>query len=363
MFGRVYARVRARMYAYILVRFRARHVAHPYIVIPNNHLRLFASMVRSGITPSESLRSLGAQKYRRLIDGFEQGGKYSEVLKLSALARHGQYIELVVSAERSGAVPQVLEDIALMLEHRSSRMTQIIGIIVYPIVVMGITGALLIGVLYVVIPNIAPIIMSASTDISIVTKLMVLMSESIRMYMWMYIGLFVLCGGVLTITLKHPVMRARLERAILGIPIIGELYQHVSCVQYIMSLRTHIKYSTDIRLMFKRLAEHTSSLNYKQAFAEMAERVEAGKKLSEALTGYEVIPELWSVYARVGENSSNYIDMFEGLYQYYAESVESSLKLCMKIIEPVLMVSIGIVVGIVAFGILSPIYGLMNAFN
>lgn len=334
-----------------------------YVKIPNNHFRLLASMVRSGISPAEGFRSLGQKKYQTLIDNFELGTKYSDVLKSTILGKNKQYIELIISAERSGAIPVVLEDIATIFENNSTRITQVIGILMYPIIVFIITFFLLVSVLFFVVPNIAPIISSSTSDLSIVTKVMIFLSVSLREYILVYFCLFVL--GIITIiyAMKQRHVVSRVELCVLKVPYIGDLYMNLCCVNYILSLRTQIKYSNNISAILQSLADSTKSLNFKSAFSTVSLRIASGKRLSEALVGFETIPNLWSIYAKVGENSSNYMEMFDGLYLYYSQSVDSSLKLCMKILEPALMVGIGLVVGIVAFGILSPIYGLMNSFN
>jgi type IV pilus assembly protein PilC len=104
-------------------------------------------------------------------------------------------------------------------------------------------------------------------------------------------------------------------------------------------------------------------LYFKGKFNFIANQIEAGNNLSTAIICAEDLPEIWAIYARSAEKSSTYNKMFADLCDYYKTTLSNQINFLIKVSEPVLMVAIGLLVGILAYGILSPLYGIMNQLN
>ncbi len=337
-------------------------VKEKQIKIDIQHIRLLSSMISAGISPVDSFTSLGKNTYSKIIDRFAGGANFSQALELSDLSRRSGNLDLIISAEKVGKIPHVLNHIAGLLDESKSRTASIVTIAIYPIIVMCIASVLLLLVLFFVIPNILPVI-AGGTESGLITKALVFGSHILRSHgMWvLFIHMLLLIG--VFFSLSDARVQAWLENLILKIPKIKNFYINYLCANYVSVLYLHIEYTHNLPLSFRRVAADSGSLHFKNKFNFIANQIEEGNNLSAAIISAENLPEIWVIYAKTAEKSSTYNKMFADLCGYYKTILSNQINFLIKISEPVLMVIIGLLVGILAYGILSPLYGIMNQLN
>lgn len=326
-------------------------------------LRLLSSMIASGISPVEAFQSFKDKRYIPVMERFESGAPFSEVLKMTTLSKQSMHIDLISSAEQVGAVPEVLKHIAQTFEESKSRLEKLVALLIYPIIVCIISLSLLLLILLFVIPNISPIIKMSEKQVSLVTKILIYSSSSLRSSWYLYLTGATMLFISLVFFFRNHIVKAKLEQVVFKIPKIHTFVINYQCVGYCALLKLHIEYTRNLPLAFKRIAQDIPSRHFSSAFNKISKSIDSGSNLSVSLQSINMLPEIWLIYAVAGERSSAYVEMFNQLHEYYNQAFQDQIQFLMKILEPALMVGIGIVVGILAYGIMSPLYGLMNQFN
>ncbi len=340
------------------------------IHISSTDLKLFATMIKAGISPVEALSGISEKHGRKrksefhyLTEKLREGINFSEVFGDTSVGKNKLYLNLLEGAENSGSIPEVMEEIAANIESSKTRKSQILGVLIYPAIVLLMITVLVLALLLFIVPNILPVIAMNADDLPIATKVLVYLSSFLKTK-WILIlacAAASVCGifGLFLI----PICRYMLERIVFKIPIVKDfIYAYVS-LGYSMALYQYISTSPDLANVFAHLSNGTRSRTFKKEFVRVERDIREGKALHLALGESKIVPPVWSLFTRVAEQSSSYAAMFKNLHQYYKEVFEQMSRLLMKLAEPILMITIGLIVGVLAYGIMAPLYGIMNSLK
>ncbi len=340
------------------------------IYINSTDLKLFATMLKSGISPVEALSGISEKHGKRrkgefhyLTEKLREGINFSEVFSETSVGKNKLYLNLLEGAENSGSIPEVMEEIATNIESSKVRKSQIIGVLIYPAIVLVMITALVLALLLFIVPNILPVIAMNPENLPLATEVLVFLSGFLKAK-WIFIvacAMAALC--VLFGLFLIPPFRYVLERIIFKIPIVKDfVYAYVS-LGYSMALYQYIASSPDLPSVFNHLSNGTRSRTFKKEFRRVEKDIREGKALHIALGESGIVPPVWSLFTRVAEQTSSYAEMFKNLHHYYKEVFEQMSRLLMKLAEPVLMITIGLIVGVLAYGIMAPLYGIMNSLK
>jgi type IV pilus assembly protein PilC len=325
-------------------------------------------LVKAGIPILESLhmireqtRSKGHNKiYDVIIEDVSNGKNLSTSLSKFKKTFGEFAINIISFGESSGILSENLEYLADELKKRQLLKKKIIGAFIYPAVVtvatLGITGFLMIYLF----PKIMPIFSSIHMELPLSTKIIIFLSNFIKDYGLVSIITLTILIIITTVFIKrNKKAHFYFDKYTLKLPIVGNVirdYNLANCNRTIgLLLRSGITVSEAIFITTKT----TLNSVYKKEFSELSSVVNRGEKMSSYLRKKrdlftDVMPQVVSV----GEKSGNLSSSLIYLSEMYEAEVDDFTKNISGLIEPILMVFMGVIVGFVAISIITPIYGI-----
>jgi len=355
---------------------RERTVSTLFIRFPLQEQVLFvkrlATLLRAGVPILKCLQILQKQMkgagmnrvFESLITDI-QNGKY-----LSAgLARFrkifGDFsINLIHIGETSGTLNENLNYLADELRKKQALRRKVVGALIYPVIIvvatLGITGLLT----FFVFPKILPIFQSLSFDLPWTTKALIAIS-SFFLDFWLYLGLGAVALIILfLIALRIKKFKYAVHRLVLTFPIFGHLSQSYQMANVCRTLGLLLRSNVPIVLSAQITANTTMNLVYRHELNRMADHITGGENISVHMSRRpRLFPPIVSQMVAVGETSGNLSETLFFLSEMYEDEMGELTRNLSTVLEPVLMVFMGLVVGFIAVSIITPIYEVTQHLN
>lgn len=330
-------------------------------------------LLKAGIPLYDALNMLESQSKKRTAK------KILAILKFDV--SHGQFlgasmkqfgrafgdlaINLVRIGEQSGTLSDNLNYLAEALKKKQMLKRKVVSALVYPIVIViatfGITSVLMVYIF----PKIMPIFSSLRFDLPWTTKLLVTISNSLVNYGGWILASLIIFVIIFWLVLKTSrAIRFAVQRIILTLPIVGKLSQYYQVANFCRTMSVLLRCGVVIVDAAKITSEATANLVYRNQAATLSNHLTKGEKLSDHLANS---PRLWPVDVAqmigVGEATGNLGDTLMYMSETYEAEVDEQTKNLTVLIEPVLMVLMGLIVGFIAVSIITPIYQITQHVN
>lgn len=280
-----------------------------------------------------------------------------------ALASHPHmfdefYRAMVAAGERGGDIAASLSRLAGYIERSSQLSTAIRSAMIYPIILVAAALTSAIILMTIVLPQFESLFRSAAAELPILTQTMFTTARFLRDF-----GLVILLAAlVLYLTGRHQWrengMPQSVERVLLRVPVIGRLMNMVEFERVFRALAMLLVGNVGLSDALAQSARVARNRIVASAITETNEAIKAGSRLADALAGQSVVPRLSIHLIRVGETSGDLGQMLTQLADIYAGEVEIALKRLVVIVEPLLIILIGIFVAIIVLSLLSAIVGI-----
>ena len=326
-----------------------------------------AVMVDTGITLSVAMDSIASQEENKslkkvLLDlktRVEGGEDFS-----SALSRHTKhfdktYISLVKASEHTGTLGEMLENISDYLRKQLDTRQKVQAAMAYP----GIMATLAVGVtifmLTYVLPKFTPLFNRKGIKLPVATRVLMFLSDALLHY-W-YLWLIGLVALVVTYVLgsKTEMGRKILDSIKLNLPIIGPLNRKIIISRCMRTLGTMVGAGVSMLDALRLTAEVSANIYYEKIWQHVLTQITEGKRIAESLAGNrKLFPSTLVQMIASGEETGKLDKVLGKVSNYYDREVETSIKSATSMIEPILIVGMGIVVGSIAMGLLLPIFQL-----
>lgn len=339
--------------------------------IKKEYLEALASLLESGISSVDSLVYL--KKYikisqqpilTQMIKVFESGGDYVKVFSHTTLSKVGLYQHIIKTSQSNGSIPSGLRDIYNHIDKVQKNKQTLFQVLLYPIIVSVVLGILIVGILIFIIPQIRPIIQVSGVVLPLPTLILIFFSNIVRFHM-VEIGIcIILIFVVLLFLYQKQKIRQRIVYTSTKIIGIGPLVKSHIWATISSIIFYYLKSGMDIRsscLIVSKLPYLPQS--YKKDFDIAIAQLNQGKRLSESFADSDNLPDIWHLQLKIGEVKSGYEMAMSNLERIHHKDIQNYTQSLQKIIEPALMVSIGIVVGLCAYAILLPIYSLVQSIQ
>lgn len=329
-------------------------------------------MLQSGLPISQSLRLLTSEQKYTAKSGplitvahfVESGIPLSRALELGGYNLKVFAVNLISVGETSGTLPENLQYIAAELKQRHGLRKQIIHAMIYPAIIIMATLAISVFLVVVIFPKILPIFASLQGILPWSTRTVLVISHVLGAY-----GLVIVVLGIVVILFvvwlqNFPGVARCSARIILHVPVIGRLTQSY---QLATSCRTlGLLLHSDVRIIeaLSIVTRSTEQKTYQVAWAQVTDRVETGQLLSVELGRYPALfPPLLLQMISVGESTGNLSHTLRYLGDLYEGDVNDITKNLTALLEPILMLVMGLVVGFIAISIITPIYGITEQLH
>lgn len=332
--------------------------------------RQFATLLASQVPLSDSLANLYRQTTHPVLKEAtaEIAGDVDAGFSLSqALERHPNvfgefYVNMVKSAEITGRLSEVLTFLADYLEKQASLVAKVKNALIYPALVIGLFIVVVIIMVSFVLPQITPIFEEAGVELPVFTR--TLLSSGIFISDWWWAFGLIFLIFILTVIDYFQTKEGRvvLDELSLRLPVIGRLFQRLYIARFAESSRVLIKGGLTIPQAIEISSHTISNAVYRDRLQEASARIRKGDQLSKALGEMSEFPPLVSQLVAIGEQTGRLEQLLEKVTDFYTREVDDIVNNLVTLIQPALMVVIGILVAILFASILLPLYSLSQAF-
>jgi general secretion pathway protein F len=300
---------------------------------------------------------------RRLHLKVREGASLSDALKDHPGSFDPFFAAMVRAGEGGGALGESMERLGLYLERTAKLRAEIRSALVYPVVLLTAALVSIVVLVTVVVPQFEFLLRGVPGELPWSTRAIFAVSGALRIL----VPLLLLAGLVAAVVYRKQIQSGEawrwLERSFLRLPILRRLVVTMELEKVFRSLGALIQNRVGLSESLGLAASVTSRSGVGAAVAESAERVRQGKRLSVALAGHRLMPPLAVQLIRIGEESGDLAAMFLRLADSYAVEVETSLKRAITLIEPSLIIVVGLFVAIIVLSLLSAIVGINAAFS
>ena len=302
---------------------------------------------------------------KRLASVFDdmQGG-----LSLSAaMTKHPEvfsrfYVAMVKSGEESGKLEEIFTFLADYLERTYELTQKARNALIYPAFVLTMFVVVMILMLIFVIPNVAAILIESGQDLPIYTKMVLFVSDTLRAYGILLLVVVAAVGGVLFRYARNAGGLMYFARLQLSFPVIGGLFRKVYLSRIADNLHTLLSGGISVVRALTITSEVVGNEIYRQILLEAIEDVKGGSMISDSFAKFNDIPPLFTQMMRIGEETGKLDYILKSIAGFYRRDVDSMVGNLVSLIEPILIVSLGLGVGILVASVLLPIYNLAGAF-
>jgi len=308
----------------------------------------------AGETENPALR----EKMSVLLDDIQGGSSISEAMSKQPDVFSKFFVNMVRSGEESGKLDEVFSYLASYLERNYELASKARSALIYPIFVLVAFFGVLVLMLTVIIPKLSVILKETGQELPIYTKAIIAVSDLLINY-----GIFILIAlivGAISVWyyLRTGQGKAGFARFQLSIPYVGVLYRKLFIGRMLDNFETLLSSGVSVIRTLELTADVIDSEIFRQILTESIEAVKGGSSISESLSRYEDIPGLVVQMIRVGEETGKLAFILKTLSRFYKKEVDTAIETLMSLIEPALIIVLGLGVGLLVAGILGPIYNI-----
>lgn len=325
--------------------------------------RQFASLIKANIPLVEALAALIDQteslKLKTTLADVRQ--QVNEGISLrAALARHPKvfapiFINMVESGEASGTLPLVLVRLAEFMEAQVRLRSKVTSAMTYPLLMGAIGGALMMVIFTFVIPKIATIFLSMSKKLPWYTKLLMDMSFFLKDYWWLVILIIVLVIWGFKSYFATETGRVKKDEWALKLPLFGDLVRMVAVSRFASTMATLLNGGVPLVSALGIVKSVVGNEVLAKAVAEARENITEGENISEPLKRSGQFPSLLIHMIAIGERTGELPQMLEMVSQNYEEQVNSKVEKMTSLLEPLMIVFMGISVGVIVMAVFVPL--------
>jgi len=334
--------------------------------------RQLATMVQSGMTILRALYVLEAQTENKiLMEAIVAVRKDVEAgLPLSdALERHPKifsplFVSMTRAGETGGMLDQSLIRVADQLEKEDSLRRQVKSAMTYPAVVLSFAGIVLIALVTFLVPVFIGVFKQFGGDLPAITKLTVAMSKAITGYWWLLIGVTVGLVWAFRKWKSSTWGRPQWDRFRLRVPMkIGDIVQKVALARWSRTLSALVAAGVPLLAALDITAKTAGNHVVEKAMAEVIESVKRGGTIAEPLRHASVFPGMVAQMVAVGEETGALDTMLSKIADFYEDQVEAAVKSLTSILEPIMLVVVGGIVGFIVISMYLPLFKVYDAIK
>jgi len=271
------------------------------------------------------------------------------------------YSSMLKVGEQTGKMQEILGILAIQLERNYKLRAKVKGAMVYPSVIVGAMVLIGIVMLVKVVPQLDQTFQELGIELPLMTRFVIALGSFFVSY-WYIVILFLAGIPFLIIALARTKSGKRfLDGFFLRIPVLSSLFKKINCAYTSLALSAMIKGGVPIVTALEISSGAVNNVHFKEALKISAKEVEKGKKLSIAMSAFSnLYPELFLQMLKIGEETGKTSDMLTKLADFFEEQVNNATQNLSSIIEPVLLIVIGAMVGFFAIAMVQPMYSIME---
>ncbi|HYH36045.1 MAG TPA: type II secretion system F family protein [Candidatus Saccharimonadales bacterium] len=331
--------------------------------------RQLATLINAGLPLVQSLRSVSNQTTNKafkvvineIISDVEAGTAFSVALEKHPTVFNRVYVSLIAAAETSGTLDKGLERLADQQEKDADIISKVRGAMIYPLIVLLVMVAVVTFMLVKVLPQVQSIYDGLpGASLPFVTRFLLFVSDIVTNFWWLLlilIGVGIFFGSRWARTAGG---RSAIDSFKMKAWPANKLFMKMYMARFARTGTTLVAAGVPLIQVLEITGEAVDNVHIEKSLQKAAEKVKGGKALSEAIENDPNFLDLVPNMLRIGEQSGAMETMLEKVAVYYEKEVDNEIKAISTIIEPVMMVIMGLIAITIVAAILLPIYGLVN---
>lgn len=328
-----------------------------------------AALVDAGVPIVRSIDLMATQQklplFRRALNGVSldvsQGMSLATALRRWPKVFDRLSIAMVEAGEAGGVLDETLRRLAKLLEDNSKLQNQIKGAMGYPVAVLTIAILVFLGMTIFLIPTFADIFESLGAELPWFTQMMVDLSSLLRSpFSVVLVGILVAGGWLFRAYYATPAGRRAVDGVILKIPLFGDLVLKSSTAQFCRTFSSLTKAGVPILMSLEIVKETTTNSIISDAISSSREDVLQGIPLSTALNRKKVFPSMALGMLAIGEETGEMDAMLSKVGDFYEDEVSSTVKAITSMLEPMMIVVVGTIVGSILLAMYLPMFSVFD---
>lgn len=332
--------------------------------------RQLSTLIGAGLPLATSLRTVAEQTQAKamktvieeILVNVESGRTLFDAFSQYPDIFNGVYLALIKAGETSGTLDLALKRLADQEEKDAAMLSKIKGALVYPGIIFAVIIAVLAFMMIMVVPQVKGLYEDMGEELPSLTQFLVNISEFFATFWWLVLLVLVAIGaGIYYAIKKTPAGRKMMDAFKIHVPIFGGLFKKLYVSRFArtaeMMLATGVPMLDSITIAI----DATSNTIIEEEYSKSLEIIKGGKSLSESLQGRNYMLPLVPQMASIGEESGKIDEMLGKAAQVYENELDEQINSISTMIEPILMVIMAGLIGVVIGGTLLPIYSLVNS--
>jgi type IV pilus assembly protein PilC len=332
--------------------------------------RQFATMIDAGLPLVQSLEILSAQgenkafsKVLKEIKSFvEGGGTFSEALRKHPKVFDELYVNLVAAGELGGILDTILNRLGIYIEKRVKLARQVRSALVYPSIIFVVAVSVLFVLLTWVIPSFQAMFMDFGGEDALpgLTKFVINVSSTFvsNIHWFVLTGIAVVAG--VSFSYRNPGGKAFWHRMLLTIPVLGPTMRKIAVARFTRTMGTLLASGVPILDAMTIVAKSSGNVVVEKAILATAERIREGRTMAEPLMETKVFPPMVVQMIGVGEQTGALDQMLNKIADFYEEEVDVAVGALTAMLEPIMLVGMGGMVGFILIAMYLPIFTIAD---
>lgn len=333
-------------------------------VMMSKHLSV---MIKSGMSIDAALKVLGdgatpliRDRMAGLLNEVRKGNSFAKALKKYPKDFNNLFVNMVAVGESSGTLAKNLEILAVQQHKTYELRSKIKAASIYPIIVLVAVLGLMTMVSTLVLPKLKTFFTALGDNMPPLTRFLQAASGFLSSYWWLIIVCVVSIIVLIQVLERFYNTRLWLHYFYLKIPIVGHIIRQMNLALYCRTMASLLNSGITIDQSLKIASDTLTNAVYREQLLIVYHNILKGNALSDAMANRHYFPPMLFRMIKVGENSGNLSEVLDYLADFYEDGVDNAAKNFSSTLEPVLLIMIGLTVGVVAIGIIQPIFKLME---
>ena len=331
--------------------------------------RQFSTMINAGLPLVQALDILGGQSenkvlaavLRDVVFDVESGNTVADAMRKHPKAFSDLYTNMVAAGEVGGILDTILNRLAVFMEKNDALVRKVKGAMIYPMVILGVAGLCIVILLWKVIPVFRTMFDSVGMELPLPTQVVIGLSDFLTSFWWA-----ILVGGVgLFFFFKQyyatPAGQLVIDRTLLKLPILGDVLRKSAVSRFTRTLGTLTSSGVSILDGLEITARTSGNRVVQDAIMNSRASIAGGDTISGPLKKSEVFPPMVISMISVGEQTGGLDEMLTKIADFYDDEVDAAVGGLLALLEPIMIVFLGVVVGGMIVAMYLPIFDMVNS--
>ncbi len=325
-----------------------------------------AVMVDTGVPLSEALDAIAEQTehptLKEIIEDLSEqvkgGVEFSAVLEKYPKLFDKLFVSLMRAAEASGTMGAMLQRVSEYMEQEMDTRRRVKGAMTYPLCMLGFCVLVVVGLLVFILPRFEKIYSGKGAVLPLPTRILLGMSNGLVDYWPLVLGALALTVGGLVYYFRTPTGRMTLDWVRIHVPILGPMYRKSCMARSMRTMATMVTSGVSMLEGIEITGRVSGNHYYKQVWDRLSERVMQGATLSDELNRSDLVPPTIAQMVSAGERTGKLADVMNRIAGFCEADLKTAVKTVTSMIEPLMIIIMGLLVGGIALALLLPIFSI-----